>query len=184
MRCHGLSPGFGRFRWVAGAALALWLVAAGAHAEDPIAPFHGNYSGTAVAKDRDSRLFGVTRRDLDVTIAPETDGRFRITWTTVTPRPGGNTTRSTTDFVFRPAEGRRVWIAEAATDPMGKAGYVWAVVQGDALVVHVLSVDEQGRYNISTYRRERTRDGLRLEFRRQRDGEPVRIVTGTLARNR
>ncbi len=66
--------------------LSVAFVAVGARAQDlPIAAFFGSFKGGGVAENRDSIYFGVTVRDLDVTIRPEGSG-FRVDWTTISVR--------------------------------------------------------------------------------------------------
>ena len=74
---------------------ATWLVAAifflppAVAAQDlPLNAFFGKFSGSGLAQDADRLYFGVTVRDLDVSIEPKDSGFF-VEWTSVI-RAGGD----------------------------------------------------------------------------------------------
>ena len=159
----------------AGAALA---------AEDlSIAAFYGRWQGTGEARRPDD-IFGLTARDLDVTIRP-IEGGFKVSWTTVI-HPDGVTgsaevkRKSTAiDFVASGAPG--VFRAPAQADPFG-GGLMWARIKEQTLTVYALVVDSEGAYNIQSYDRTLTGLGMELVFTRIKDDEPQRIVKGRLIR--
>ena len=67
-------------------------------------------------------------------------------------------------------------------DPLAGLPFVWARIRGRTLTVHSLLVDNEGSYEIQTYDRTLTGDGMDLKFTRVRDGQPMRSVTGKLAK--
>ena len=79
--------------------------------------FHGVYSGTGIARSKDSFYFGITMRDLDVEIRPADGGGFSVKWTTVL-RQGGtpenpDVRKKGTTLTFSPAEGGKLYVDAA-----------------------------------------------------------------------
>ena len=148
-----------------------------------IAAFYGHWQGTGEAR-RPGDIFGLTARDLDVTIGA-IDGGFKVSWTTVI-HPDGATgsaevkRKSTTvDFVASGAPG--VFRAPAQTDPFG-GGLMWARIKEQTLTVYALLIGDDGAYNVQSYDRTLTGLGMELVFTRIKDDEPQRIVKGRLIR--
>ncbi|MEN8197018.1 MAG: hypothetical protein ABFS30_10970 [Pseudomonadota bacterium] len=153
----------------------------------PIKAFFGEYSGSAIAKNKDSLYFGVTVRDLDVKIGPSGNG-FSLKWTTVT-RKGGTPNkpkvkRKSTSMIFSPAEKRGLYRAASSGDPLSGKNMIWARLSKQTLTVYALGLTPSGAYELTSYERRLVAGGLRLKFTRLRDGDPVRIVTGKLTRDR
>lgn len=177
-------------RIVAGAlALTLWLaLSAAAAAQDiSIAAFKGRWGGSAVANNRDSHFFGVTIRDLDVTITPKAGG-FTIAWTTVMRRGGTpdkpKVRKKSVAMEFVPAGRKGVWRLASAGDMLRGSPYGWARIKGRTLSVYLMEIDEAGGYWLARYARTLTGPGMDLEFTALHDGEPVRMVRGKLVRTR
>ena len=158
----------------------------GAEAKDlDIKAFYGKFTGSGVANSEDSLYFAVTVRDTDVEIRPTTDG-FRVIWTTVL-RQGGDPSKpdvrrrsSTADFVYstRP----NLFLGKGHSDPLVSGETSWARVSGNSLLVYILTIGEDGLYDVQTYARTLTGAGMDLIFTRVRDGEPTRTVKAKLAR--
>lgn len=166
-----------------------WAALAGPAAAETLSikAFAGTWGGSAVANNRDSLYFGVTIRDLDVTITPQ-DKDFRIAWTTVL-RSGGtpekpNVRRKSIEMTFVATDKPRVWRLKGATDPLAGGTFGWARLEGRTLTVYLMAIDEQGKYTISRYERRLSDTGMELEFTAVRDGEPARTVRGKLVRHR
>ena len=177
-------------RIVAGAlALSLWLtLSAAAAAQDlSIRAFTGQWGGSAVANNRDSLYFGVTIRDLDVTITPKAGG-FAIAWTTVIRRggtPGKPKVRKKSVAMEFVSAGRKgVWRLASSGDMLRGSPYGWARLKGRTLTVYLMEIDAGGTYWLARYARTLSGSGMDLEFTALRDGEPARIVRGKLVRNR
>jgi len=170
-------------------AVGLWLAASGpAAAQDlSIRAFTGTWGGSAVANNRDSLYFGVTIRDLDVTITPSADG-FRIGWTTVIRRGGTPTKpklrKKSVEMSFVNTGRKGVWKLANSGDMLAGNPYGWARINGRTLTLYVMAINEDGTYAISRYARTLSGTGMELEFTAIRDGEPARVVRGKLVRNR
>lgn len=176
-----------RLVWTCVAALSLALFAAapaGAKALS-IKAFYGTFKGTGIAENRDSLYFGVTVRDLDVTIQPSGQG-FEINWTTVIRR-GGNPNkpkvrRKTQKMVFAPAKRPGLFRGEGSGDPLSGKPYSWARIEKNSLITYVLSVNSDGSYEVQSYTRTLVPTGMSFVFKRIKDGEPVRTVKGKLVK--
>lgn len=150
-----------------------------------IKTFFGRWGGSAIAKNRDSIYFGVTIRDLDVTIAGAPDG-FNIAWTTVFRRGGTpnrpNIRRKTTRLSFTETN-PGVYQAKGASRAGPGGTYSWARFDGNTLTIYLLAIDNRGVYQLSSYARTVTGSGMDLEFSAIRDGEALRTVTGRLVKH-
>jgi hypothetical protein len=172
-----------------GLAASIWLGAGGlAAAQDiSIKAFKGTWGGSAVANNRDSLYFGVTIRDLDVTITPKAGG-FDIGWTTVIRRGGTPTkpkVRKKSVLMHFVNTGRKgVWKLANSGDMLSGSPYGWARIRGRTLTLYVMAITPNGSYAISRYARTLSGTGMDLEFTAIRDGEPARVVRGKLVRNR
>lgn len=176
-----------RFRFrAAWLATALFLLPAVGAAQDlPLGAFFGKFSGSGLAQDADSLYFGVTVRDLDVSIGPENSGFF-VEWTSVI-RAGGDPNnpdvrRRTTRARFVPAERAGVFKSPAAAEPIRGEPLNWAYINGNTLTVNVFVIRDDGGYEVQSYRRTLTAGGMGLEFTRIRDGDAVRKVEGQLVK--
>lgn len=178
-------------RIVAGAlALSLWLAlgtVAAAEQNLSIRAFKGQWGGSAVANNRDSLYFGVTIRDLDVTITPKAGG-FTIAWTTVIRRGGTpdkpRVRKKSVTMEFVPAGRKGVWRLNNSGDMLRGTPYGWARIKGRTLTVYLMEIDAGGVYSLARYARTLSGAGMDLEFSALRDGEPTRTVRGKLIRNR
>lgn len=145
--------------------------------------FFGTFKGSGVAENKDSLYFGVTVRDLDVTIQPAGQG-FDIEWTTVIRR-GGNPSkpkvrRKTQKMMFVPAPSAGVYQSTAPSDPLAGKPLAWARIKETSLIINVLSIAKNGSYQVQSYTRKLVPQGMAFTFQRIRDGEPVRTVKGKL----
>ena len=172
-------------RVVAAVAVLAGLLAGGAAraGEDlAIEAFSGQFVGTGIAENEQSESLALTLRDLDVRITPD-DGGFALSWTTVLrAADGSGVKRKAGAIYFVPTDQAGVFRAAIDMDPLAGLPFVWARIQGETLTVHSLLVNNEGSYEIQTYDRTLTGDGMDLKFTRVRDGQPMRTVTGKLAR--
>ena len=67
-------------------------------------------------------------------------------------------------------------------DPLGGDALRWATVTGDTLRTYSLAILDDGTYELQTYDRTLTPDGIRLDWRRSVDGQVVRQATGHAVR--
>ncbi|MDJ0948956.1 MAG: hypothetical protein QNJ94_08540 [Alphaproteobacteria bacterium] len=150
-----------------------------------IKAFYGVYQGSGIANSKDSLYFGITMRDLDVTIRPAGDG-FRVEWTTVL-RQGGTpenprVRRKTSSISFRPTDNPRRFASTDRTDPLSEQGLSWARLKENTLTVHVLVISPEGKYNLQSYARTISGTGMDLYFQRIKDGGESRAVRGKLVK--
>jgi len=163
-------------------ALVAWLLVSPAGAgQEELKPFYGTWGGSAVAKNRDSKYFGVGTRASSITIAAEGKG-FVIKWTTT---KGGDTAKAKTATLhFAPAARDNVYKAAVSGEPADGKPYVRASVEKKTMTLYILAVNAKGGYDLSIYERKVDGDEMEVRFRRLRDGAPVRIVAGTLNRQK
>ena len=147
--------------------------------------FYGTFKGNGVSENRDSIYFGTTVRDLDVTIQPK-DGGFSIEWTTVIRRGGDpknpKVRKKTQKMTFVPAGRQGVYKATGNGDPLSGQSYSWAYIEKTALIIHIMSIDETGAYEMQSYTRTLVPTGMSFVFERIRNDEPVRTVKGKLVK--
>ena len=149
----------------------------------PLGAFFGSFKGGGVAENRDSIYFGVTVRDLDVTIQPKGQG-FKVDWATII-RSGGdpnnpNVKRKAQSATFFATDRPGVYRATDLADPLQGGKYAWARIEKQTLYVYALLIGDDGRYDMQKYERTIKPSGMDFIFHRIRDGEPVRTVKGKL----
>ncbi len=174
-----------RFRtaWLAAIVLLWPAVAVGQNL--PLNAFFGTFAGSGIAEDTDSLYFGVTVRDLDVTIGPEGAGFF-VEWTSVI-RSGGDPNnpdvrKRTTRASFVPTDRPAVFSSPDGGQPFDGNPLNWAYINGNTLSVNVFVIREDGGYEVQSYDRTLTGGGMELVFTRIRDGEAVRSVDAQLVK--
>ena len=170
---------------LAGAA-ALLMLAGGAVAEDlALEAFHGTFQGSGIARSDVSDYFGLTVRDLDVTMAPAGAG-FSITWTTVLRQSGNpdnpDIRHKSATLEFAPSTRPGLYRARSNGDAVAGAPLAWAYVRGHTLTIHLLAVSDSGDYEMQTYHRTLTGLGMELEFINVGNGETIRRVEGRLTK--
>jgi hypothetical protein len=171
-----------------GLGLALWAAAmvAGGHAEAEnikLAGFFGTFKGNGISETKDSIYFGVTVRDLDVRIEPAGDG-FTIEWKALI-RSGGDPSnpkvrQKAQRMTFAPSVQAGVYRAAGAGDPLSGQPYSWGYIRNNSLIIHILTIDAKGAYEMQTYTRTLEPTGMAYVFERVRNNEPVRSVKGKL----
>ena len=150
-----------------------------------IEAFFGNFRGNGIAENSDSLYFGVTVRDFDVAIGPSSKG-FDVKWTAVI-RGGGdpakpNVRRKTLSLSFSPTNRPGVFKVENAADPLDGEQFAWARLEDQTFTIYMLTIREDGGYEIQSYPRTLTRQGMDLIYARVRDGDKVRTVKGKLVK--
>lgn len=163
------------------------LLAAGARAQPealPIKAFFGHWKGSALSESAISIYFEITKRDIDVKIAPHGDGGFTIDWATVlrqkgTPEQPEEVLKSTT-MNFAPAGRANVWQSTDAANPISGKPFAWARIEKQSLFVYVLGIAANGSAELQVYERTLDPNGMLLDFKRIIDGQRVRSVRGRL----
>ena len=150
-----------------------------------LAGFFGTFKGNGVSENRDSLYFGVTVRDLDVIIEPVGQG-FTIEWTTVIRRGGDpknpKVRQKSQRMTFAPTGKGNVYRAADNGDPLSGQTYAWAYIRDTSLVIHIMSIDAKGAYEMQSYTRTLVPTGMEFVFERTRNDEPVRTVKGRLVK--
>jgi hypothetical protein len=151
-----------------------------------IEAFFGTYEGTSISTNGD----GLSTRDMKVSISPTNRG-FNVTWNTITRKADGQTKRKTYSIDFEPTPRADIFGSEMRRnkfgdrvpfDPLKGEPYVWARITGSTLTVYSLHITADGSYDMQVYNRTLSDQGMNVRFTRFSEGEPMRVVTGTLAR--
>ncbi len=152
----------------------------------PVDAFYGNFTGTGIAENSDSLYFGVTVRDLDVTIGPEGTG-FYIEWTSIIRGGGTPATPEVRERIsrmtFEPSDRPGIFRALDSGNPLTEEALAWAYVANTTMTVHIMAVRDDGGYEINTYDRTLSGTGMDLQFTSRRNGEAVRTVQGRLVKS-
>lgn len=159
-----------------------------AQAADPIDPFVGKYVGKATSK-LDPKL---SNRDLNFEIR-KLDNGFAVKWTTIIPRPDGKSKRTSYRIrfdrtrkakLFAAAMRRNVFGAPMPLDPIKGDPYMWASIRGKTLGIYGVHVTEDGGYELQIYERTLTPGGMKLSFRRIRNGKSLKEISGFAKREK
>jgi hypothetical protein len=149
-----------------------------------IGDFTGHFRGEAQSQS-DDRFFIRQLRDLDVDVRRDGAG-FSITWTTMI-HPGkaadSQVRQRTTTLRFVPFAEAGSFHTSEPFEPFTGRPVAWARIEGKALIVHVLSVYDDGNYELQTYSRTLSGNVMTLHFTRVAPGYPEFVVTGRLTRD-
>ena len=150
----------------------------------PFEPFVGEYVGLSVAENPD----GIGVQDVGVKIAASQKG-FTVTWTVVQGTVAGRMKRGEYAVEFQPTARANIYSSAMAVDVFGNRvpldplrgdPYVWARIQGATLTVYALLITDDAGYEMHTYDRTLSAQGLLLTHSRVRDGTVLQTVTGVL----
>lgn len=145
---------------------------------DPKA-FYGRFKGIGFTQNPSLSYFDFDQRDLDVQIGA-VQGGFFVEWTTVIRTlDNAVSKRKTARVVFEPSNRPNLFV-ERGVSPHLSDGMSWASIAGSTLTVRLLTILEDGSYEIQSYDRTLTKTGLLLFFKSDRDGAVTRVVTATL----
>ncbi|MDA7956223.1 MAG: hypothetical protein MPK34_03195 [Gammaproteobacteria bacterium] len=157
-------------------ALCCAIAAAPAAAQNDFERFIGAYRGSAQVDG--------ARRDMSVRIRAM-EGGFEVNWKSVSHKSGGRLKEKEYTIGFRPtgragiyssAMGVNVFGNPVPLDPMKGDPYVWSRISGNTLTVFSLLIDDDGGYEMQQYNRALADGGLRLEYRRIRNGEKLKDI--------
>ena len=149
----------------------------------------GTYVGRATMRDHPG---GKTEeREIDVEVTPFKGDGFRIRWVNVTlidgqrDRPGVKRRVSEVTFKAGTAKGFFVEAPESSVfsereevAAMGGDPIRWAVLDAAGLHLYAFILLKDGRYELQTYTRRRTAEGIDLHYERVVDGERLRTIDG------
>ncbi len=166
-------------------AALLVLPATASRAADAISPFVGEYRGRSI----DAAGTDLSERDLHVKILRRDDG-FEVRWTTIKHTPQGDTTKSYAvtfiptrrENIFTSAMKTNVFGGREAHDPLKGDPLFWARIRGRTLTIFGMLITDDGGYEMQTYDRILTEQGMELQFSRVRNGEVLRAIRGELER--
>jgi hypothetical protein len=168
-------------------ATTLFMLSASQGVAADISDFFGGYSGSAKIEDDVEN----TARDMSVQIT-ETDGGFKVAWTSITHKADGGLKEkgyvigfvpSPRGGIFASAMKLNLFGKPVPLDPLQGDPYVWSRISEDTLTVYSLLIDEDGGYEVQEYDRTLTNGGLNLEYRRIRNGEKLKAITAFLEKN-
>ncbi|MCG8509874.1 MAG: hypothetical protein MI741_11665 [Rhodospirillales bacterium] len=170
-------------------AVGLGIYPAAVAAGDAVAidRFFGRYSGQAISSTEE----GLSKRDLSVRIRDAGKGAFTLDWITFTRKDDGRRKRKSYSITFRPTHRDNVFGSAMRNDKFGNAvpldplkgePYVWARIDGKTLTVYAMHIIESGGYEMQEYARTLSDEGLGLRFSRVRNGERLKLITGSLKR--
>jgi hypothetical protein len=167
-----------------------WAVAAsGADGAVQLKDLMGTYLGRAIVKDLDTNK--TEEREIDVEISPFKGNGFHIRWVNVTlvggRRDVPGVKRRLSAVAFTPVKGQTFFVEVPESSvfgereeltPLGGDPVRWAVLDAAGLHLYAFVVLDDGRYELQTYSRRRTPQGIDLHYARVVDGRPVRIIEG------
>lgn len=165
--------------WITIVLVGLGLSTPGVAADRGPEAFFGRYQGSGITQSPNVAFYGFTDRDLDVQIGPDEKGFF-VEWTTVIRDwRDTETRRNTSRISFEPSGRPGIYIERAAAMRVAD-GLSWATIRGETLSVRVLAILDDGAYEVHSYDRSLSENGLFLYFRSDRDGQVIRVVTASL----
>ena len=91
-------------------------------------------------------------------------------------------TSRTLSLSFSPTNRRGVFKVENAADPLDGEPFAWARLEDQTFTIYMLTIREDGGYEIQSYARTLTGQGMDLIYARVRDGDKVRTVKGKLVK--
>lgn len=147
-------------------------------------PFFGTYVGASLMPSVE-----MLPRDLRVSITPAKADGFVIEWQTTLFKFGESQRRKSQRLEFRPTKNDA--FLYQAVPPDGTAGmalsekgepFAWAHVQGKVMIIHTLTIIENGGYVLQSYERTLAPGGMALSFVRVRNGTVEQRLKGELNR--
>jgi hypothetical protein len=168
------------------ACIGLLFAASAAIAETrPIDDFFGRFVGMGIADKGDADDFEMSYRDLVVDITSEADG-FKIVWTTVF-----FSTAFGSDIESKEKSAALTFVGSTSPNRFDEAGsdepnygapVTWAAIIDDSLIITTLTIKDNGEYDLTSYERRLTDDGMKLVFKRFTNGAITRRVRADLVR--
>ncbi len=173
------------------------VLSASAHADNVVEKFFGNYvgAGSAVILGTDRR----ETRDLDVTVERYKNEGFTLKWITVIRdenggRTGADVKRREVEENFVPVEDKEnvfilspdggLFHKSELPNPLEGDAVRWAAIEGNAMIVYSLAINEHGGTELQVYRRTLTKKGMSISFIRLQDEDVKVRVSGELVRTK
>lgn len=173
------------------AAALLWMPAAAR--ADALAPYLGSYVGLATVYNQDG--VEIEQREVDILIRRAPRDGFTIIWTNLTLVDGRRdvpgVVRRLEQVTFYPGDLDGVYVEEMRgslferrRDPQFTGGdpLRWARINDDRITVFALALLDDGQYELQSYDRILTPEGLRLVYERRVEGRLERRIEGRAVR--
>ena len=150
--------------------------------------FVGDYEGKYISPDGDRKR----NRDLNVKIREVKDG-LNISWVTTTLKKNTQKDKKySIDFlktdrahIYEAAQKKNLFGGRDPLDPIKGEPYAWARIKGRTLTTFVLTITDDGGYEMQTFDRSLTEDNnLDVRFSRVRNGDLMRTINVTLKRKK
>ena len=93
-----------------------------------------------------------------------------------------NQRRKTRTVAFTPSGRAGVFRGTPSGDPLSGNAYIWARIEAQTMTVYILNIATGGAYEMQSYARTLSGQGMELVFSRIRDGEPVRSARAKLVK--
>ena len=156
-------------------------------AEDrPLEDFYGQFTGVGIADSGALETSEISHRDLAVVIEPTEKG-FKLTWTTYFVSSGDDADISlkekSASLTFTPSADGNRFDAVGTGDPLAGVPATWANIADNSIIVNSVQVKADGSYDVTSYIRTLTDDGLDVTFIRFKDGAVTRRVRADLTRD-
>jgi hypothetical protein len=156
--------------------------------ELPIKSFHGEWRGTALAESETDEDFPSSTRDIAVSIKPTDLGGFTLSWSTLQREKGDPKAplevMKSTSVEFIPSALPNRWQAKSSASPYQGGIVYWARLERSTLTLSTFTIDENGKPELQTYRRKVSGNTMKLDFTNVKDGQVVRVVSGSLKRQK
>ena len=179
--------------WTAALLLLAMHIAPVASAAEKRCPAEGDDGDLPRSGDRQGPRYPrkTEEREIDVEISAFKGNGFRIRWVNVTLVDGRRDVpgvkRRPSELAFVPAKGQTFFVEAPESsvfgereegNPMGGDPVRWAVLDAAGLHLYAFVVLDDGRYELQTYSRRRTSQGIDLYYERVVDGRRMRVIEG------
>jgi hypothetical protein len=144
---------------------------------DDFTPFLGSYTGHVVIDGSK----GPETRNLIVLIEREGEG-FAVRWSTITEKPSGDSKEDSYFATFRRATANLYHTTGKNFDFGGAHGTTYAKIVDDRMTVVANLIMPDGHYEVQTYERILVPGGLKLTYKRRRDGQEMKSIEAILKR--
>ncbi len=152
-----------------------------------ISAFKGDWRGNAISESNVSVTFPITSRDIDVSIKPDENGDFSITWRTLLRQKGvpdsPKESLKETTLTFVKTDSPNVWKDSTGGNVYAGDNIAWARLKKQTLTVYIMAISETGDYDMQVYKRTLNGVNMELDFTAIRDGVIRRTAKGRLTLN-
>jgi hypothetical protein len=175
-----------------------WLVASilacGTASAASLSDYFGAYVGVATV-EKDEKGGAGEVRDIDLVISPYKQKGFRVEWVAVYLVDGRRDVpgvkRRKHEVLFEPGDNDCCFVQVGEYDPFRETEALqpmlgepvrWAVLDEHGLKIYSFAILEDGDYELQSYTRSLTEEGVNLLYERIKDGVVMRRITGHTVR--